>query len=116
MTETELKIKRFSDQMLIEMKHNEHKGNMFDWDDFEKMITELEYHKAKMFMAIRVKNQDAIKEYIADTANLLMAIGNFFSCYEEESDDYLVAWELNKNSHFLKRVPLEDISKNQNLI
>lgn len=75
-------VKRFSDQMLIELINNNHKGSVLDWGDFDNMITDLECHKAKMLIAIRCKNKKAIKEYIADCANILMAIGNKFELYD----------------------------------
>ena len=59
-------IDRFSSQMLIELQHNRHKGSILHWDDFDNIVTEFEYHKAKIFLAIRCGNSLALKEYIAD--------------------------------------------------
>lgn len=90
-----LKVHRFSEQMLIELKHNTHKGSILDWDNLDNLIAELEYHKAKMLLAIRVKNPKALKEYIADQANILLAIGNRSGLYEDNTVDEGICHELN---------------------
>jgi len=86
----DIRIERFAEQMQIELIHNQDKGSVFDWKDFDNMIAELEYHKAKMLLAIRGNDKKAVKEYIADTANVLLAIGNLGGLYSEDSfdDDY----------------------------
>lgn len=80
-------INRFTDQMIREMQNNSHKGSILEWNNFDNMICELEYHKAKMMLAIRSNDKPAIKEYIADCANILMAIGNLGGLYDEDTPD-----------------------------
>lgn len=94
--ETTLKTGRFLTAMIIELEHNKHKGSILDWQDFDNIIAELEYHKAKIFMAIRQENNEALREYIADTANILFALGNKFKLYEDYPKDTGITWELNK--------------------
>lgn len=110
----ETAIRRFADQMQIEMDNNSHKSNMMEWHDFEEMITELEYHKAKMFMALRAKNYNAMKEYIADCANLLLAIGNMHNLYQSESVNNGVCHELNRLD-MISEILVSNCSKNQSL-
>lgn len=71
--------------MLHEMHNNVHKIG-FDKLSYDELISELEYHKAKMMLAIRVDNRQAVKEYIADSANFLLAIGDALDIY---SDDFI---------------------------
>lgn len=101
--------------MFSEMQKNCHKGSVLDMDDFNQIITELEYHKAKLFLAIRVKNKGAIKEYLADTANYLLAIGNLFDVYDEDSNPD-ECYELNKNVELISKVNVNEQSKNQKLV
>ena len=110
-----IKIDRFSEQMKIELKNNSHKPPIVEFQDFNKIIVELEYHKSKIFMAIRDENRNAIKEYIADTANMLFALGNSFGLYDEETEQSDFAHELNKGN-LIKRVDVKNQSKNQKLI
>lgn len=86
MTELEeIKLIRFMRQMGIEQDNNEHKGSILAWDGLEDKIYDFEYHKAKLMLAIKEENEDAIKEFIADCGNILLAIGNEFDLYNEES-------------------------------
>lgn len=87
MEELETKVERFKNHMLRELKANSHKGSILDFKDFDKIITELEYHKAKMLIAIRCNNKYATKEYIADTANFLFCLGNLGGLYDNEFID-----------------------------
>ncbi len=102
----------FKSDMLLEMRKNSHKGSVLDFKDFEGIITELEYHKAKLFMAIRVKNKGAIREYIADTANFLLVLGNLFQVYENENpvDE---CFEINKDVDIFKVVKVSDSQRGQ---
>lgn len=109
-----IKVKRFADQMLIELTHNQHKGSVLDWDGFDNMIMELEYHKSKMLLAIRAKNHDALKEYIADTANILLAIGNKFGVYNTDSKDENICYELNKEN-LITGCRVDQCSRDQSL-
>lgn len=110
------KFNNFTNSMLNELNNNSYKGSIFEFTNFEKIITELEYHKSKMFLAIRLKNKQAIKEYIADTANYLLALGNSFSLYDNEFINKLTdeSFEINRETDVLikKTIP----SKNQSLI
>lgn len=111
-----IKVERFAKQMMIELDHNRHKGSILDVKDFNFMITELEYHKAKMFLAIRTKNKLALREYIADVANALLMIGNYNGLYDKDLNDTGLAYELNKDFDLIKQVSILDQSKDQKLI
>lgn len=87
-------VNRFAKQMIIELENNQRKGSLLEWTSFENMITELEYHKAKMFIAIRSNDMNALKEYLADQANILMAIGNKFNLYDNEIVNENICHEL----------------------
>jgi hypothetical protein len=113
--ETLLKIQRFADQMVIELEHNAHKGSVLDWHDFDNIMTELEYHKAKIFVAIRCKNWSALKEYIADTANHLLTVGNHFGLYEANTIDTGMVHELQRESIIVIK-PVKDQQINQQLV
>jgi hypothetical protein len=80
------KIRRFAKQMKIEIANNKHKtGSIENWIGIESKVADLEYHKAKMMIAMRTGNKAALKEYIADCANILFAIGNELGLYNEPS-------------------------------
>lgn len=108
-------IERFKENMLLELKKNNHKGSILDFNDFNSIITELEYHKAKLFLAIRVKNKGAIREYLADTANYLLALGNLFNVYDDE-DIIDKCFEINKDVELFREIDVENKSLNQKLI
>lgn len=91
------KIKRFAQQMQIELDNNKHKGEIFNWKGIVEKISELEYHKSKMMLAIRMGDKDSIKEYIADCGNTLMSIGDELGLYEQESKNTGIASELKKD-------------------
>ncbi len=76
------KIKNFAIQMEMELDNNRTKGCIFEWDGTREKISELEYHKAKLLLAMKVRDEKAIKEYIADCANILLAIGNEYGLYD----------------------------------
>lgn len=78
-------IKRFAEQMQIELEKNYHKGDIFKWKGIQDKLLDLEYHKAKLLLAIKEKNNHAIKEFLADSANILLAIGNELDLYAEDS-------------------------------
>lgn len=82
------KLKIFYEDMKRELERNDHKGSILEFQDFNSIIAEMEYHKAKLFIAIRVHNVQAIREYIADTANFLLALGNTLRVYESPRDNY----------------------------
>lgn len=112
---TELKIERFKQQMVFEMRNNSHKGSIEGWDNYDEMMCDLEYHKAKMMMAITTGNIPATKEYIADCANLLMCIGNLFGLYDSELNNELKAHEINRID-LIQSVPIENQAKNHTKI
>lgn len=87
MTETERLAEVFKQDMLCELNKNSHKGSILDFKDLNGIVTELEYHKAKLFLAIRVGNKGAIREYLADSANYLLALGNLFDVYSEDRNE-----------------------------
>lgn len=80
------KINNFAKEMQIELDNNAHKGNIEDWTDIKEILIELEYHKGKLLIALKENNQDKVKEYIADCGNILMAIGNKFDFYIDDSE------------------------------
>lgn len=108
------KGKRFLEQMFIEMDNNSYKGSLLDWKNFDNMITELEYHKAKMMMSIRAGDSKATKEYIADCANILLAIGNLVGLYEEGSVNDGMCSETKKD--IFNRVPNNSNDKSFELV
>lgn len=112
--ETKL-IKTFADDMISELRKNQHKGSILDFKNFEEIITELEYHKAKLFLAIRVKNTGAIREYLADTGNFLIAIGNLFKVFDEPRNE-TQCFEINKQTDMFITKSVDDQSKDQKLI
>lgn len=105
-------VQIFKEDMLSELNKNSHKGSILDFKDFNGIITELEYHKAKLFLAIRVKNKGAIREYLADTANFLLAIGNLFEVYEIEKDSSK-SFEINREVELFKIVETSNPSIGQ---
>ncbi len=105
-------VEIFKDDMLSELSKNSHKGSILDFKDFNGIITELEYHKAKLFLAIRVKNKGAIREYLADTANFLLAIGNLFEVYQTNKDDS-ESFEINRDVELFKIVKTSASSTGQ---
>jgi len=109
-------INKFKDDMISELKKNRNKGTILDMTDFNAIIAEMEYHKAKLFLAIRVKNEGAIREYIADTANYLFAIGNLFGLYDEEANNPETCFEINKEAELFIEIPINKKSLGQTLI
>jgi transcriptional regulator with XRE-family HTH domain len=66
----------FAENMKIELNANKHKGDWKEWNNIEEMISELEWHKAKLLFALRENNKNSVREYLADCGNILMFIGN----------------------------------------
>lgn len=79
------KVQRFAADMTRELKANEHKGNWEEWGTVEEMICELEYHKAKLLIALREGDKSRVREHLADCGNILMFIGNAGGLYEADS-------------------------------
>ena len=112
--ELESKIERFKESMLTELKKNDpQKGSILDFTHFESIVTELEYHKAKMLMAMRMDNKQAVKEYIADTANFLFAVGNIGGLYEDNFPDVSdnESFEINKDIEVFQKVTSPSINQ-----
>lgn len=70
------KVKEFSKLMQTELDANSHKGEWEDFTNQKDILLELEYHKSKLFLAIKEDDNDAIKEYSADCANILLCLLN----------------------------------------
>lgn len=94
------KISRFSNQMLVELRNNDAKGSITKWKGIRDKLIDLEYHKAKLLVAIKTKNEFAIREYIADCANILFSIGDEFSIYDNDCE------KVNKEAIFIDN-PIE---------
>lgn len=95
----EPKVEKFKESMLSELESNSPtKGLITEFKDFNGIITELEYHKAKMMIAIRMDNKQAAKEYIADSANFLFCLGNLLGLYDDDFVDKAdnESFEINK--------------------
>lgn len=107
-------IKTFADDMISELHKNYHKGSILKMENFEQIITELEYHKAKLFLAIRMKNKGAIREYLADTGNYLIAIGNLFDVFSNERNNDN-CFEINKDVEIFITRKTSEQSLNQRL-
>ena len=101
----------FSTQLI----NNSRKGSIFEFKDFEGIITELEYHKAKMMVAIRMNNIKAAREFIADSANFLLAIGNLLELYDEDSKSSKDCYELNKEIEIFIKKNVDEQSNNQKI-
>ncbi len=102
------KIRRFADQMQIEIDNNRHKtGSIWNWRGMYEKVADLEYHKGKMLIAMKYGNKLALKEYLADCANILMSIGDECGLYEEESvndGDMTIM----SNAELFSRMPVDD--------
>jgi hypothetical protein len=92
--------------MLKELKNNDHKGSILEFNNFDEIITQIEYHKAKLMIAIRLGNKQAAKEYIADISNLLFAFGNSDGLYDDDFVDIQEneSFEINKDTEVFKKV------------
>lgn len=108
-------IQTFADDMISELRKNSHKGSIIDFKNFEQVITELEYHKSKLFIAIRMKNKGAIREYLADIGNYLITIGNIFDVYSDERNEN-ECFEINKEVEIFITKKVDEQSHNQKLI
>lgn len=77
-------IENFSHEIKRQIELNSDKGNLLEWNDIGHILYELDYHKAKLLIAIKQNNPYAIKEYIADCASILLALGNCYGIYNEK--------------------------------
>lgn len=112
MDELNIKLDLFQKTLIKQLSDNSYKGNILDFKEYEKIITEIEYHKAKALIAIRVGNKQAAKEYIADTVNFLFALGNSGGLYDNNFEDNNNSFEINKNVEVF--VPVTNPSLNNN--
>lgn len=55
--------------------------NWHNYTDIKNILIDIEYHKAKLLMALKEDNPGAIAEYIADCANILMFLGAAIGMY-----------------------------------
>lgn len=115
MTDIEL-IDRFAKQMKIELAHNAHKGSIVDFTNFDEIVTQLEYHKAKFFVALRLGEKDAAKEYLADCGNILAALGNSLHLFDKEPENDGSTYELNRNVSIIKKVNVNDQSSGNQIV
>ena len=105
------KIERFKSQMIIELDKNSKKGCIFDWKNINDKLIDLEYHKLKLYLAIKEKNLYAIKEYIADCSNILLSIGNEYDLYKSDSVNDKLESILVDNSIIIKKLDTSKIKK-----
>lgn len=113
---TSNKLEKYKEWMARELDKNSHKGSILEFTDINEIITQLEYHKAKLLIAMRCKNPQAIKEYIADTSNFLFCLGNVYGLYNEDFIDILdkESVEIRKDKNVFSIVTQPQI--NQSLI
>lgn len=79
-----LKLIRFVASMEIEQVNNEYKGAITDWDaSVEEKMFDFDYHMAKLHIAMKEEKKGAIREFIADCANILLAIGDSYGVYDK---------------------------------
>lgn len=84
----------FVKQMDFELKANEHKGDWRKFENIEEIHKELDHHLDKLYRVeelLRDPNTierdhlpGLIKEYIADSANILMMLGKAYKLYEKD--------------------------------
>jgi hypothetical protein len=79
----EIKVKIFAEKMQRELDNNSHKGNWEDFIDADNILSELNYHYDKLYRAYIANDKRDIEECIADSANILMFLGNSFNLYNK---------------------------------
>lgn len=83
--EINVKIMRFAERMQKELNANAHKGDWNTWRNIMEILNDLEYHKAKLMIALKKDDShEEVKELIADCANILMFLGNAGNLYEQD--------------------------------
>lgn len=101
----------FAKQMQNELFANvrKHGNGWRNWRDVDAMLNELEYHKAKLIIALNPKKGKAdyalVKELIADCANFLLFIGNAGNLYLDDATGSYAATVKRKVSKPVKRGP-----------
>lgn len=106
----DLEVQNFALEMQKQINFNAKvKSDWREWKNVKEILVDLEYHKAKMMIALKERNMGAMREYIADCANILMFLGAAFEFYKEFSDDDLtyemytdVFREINSSEMILK--------------
>lgn len=72
-------MKEFIERMKIELENNSHKGNWIDYavkENRKDIIYEISHHLNKLNKAVYEKDEELIKEYSADIANIAMFMFN----------------------------------------
>lgn len=82
------KILNFSKEMQKQININTKLGKTTweEWGNIKEILVDLEYHKAKLMIALKEDNIGALREYIADCGNILMFLGNACGMYHEFED------------------------------
>jgi hypothetical protein len=64
-------------------------------------------------MEMRVDNKQAVKEYIADTANFLFALGNIGGLYENDFPDVddSESFEINKDVEIFQKITTPSVNQ-----
>ena len=83
--ELDNKLEVFKECMAREIKLNEvHKPEFLTCGlSVHEIIGELEYHKAKALVAARCNNKIALREYLADVANYLLLLGDYYEVFDK---------------------------------
>jgi hypothetical protein len=110
------KLEAFSNEMQNQLDINTRlKGG--DWESFNNVghiMNEFEYHKAKLWLAIKEDNLDAIKEYSADCANYLVFLCNSYNLLEnKEPNDFVI--EMYEGIFNKKSIKDATVTNNQTL-
>lgn len=66
----------FVENMQKELNANKHKGDWKVFNDRKIIMQELEHHLCKLYNSLNEKDDEKIKEYIADCANNLLFLRN----------------------------------------
>jgi len=94
-------VLKFANQMQIELNNNLHKGDWSEWRDVKEILYELDYHKAKLIIALKDNNKTLVRELLADCGNFLMFLGNAGYVYDmQETTKMLDADEPGFNMYF----------------
>lgn len=108
----EKEIAIFANQMQRQLDSNPNKENVWKTNvlTLESYLVDLEYHKAKMMLAIKEKNMGALKEYLADCGNILMFIGHKFDLFSEE-DNKPIAYQMKSDIFIEVKIDEQNIKK-----
>jgi hypothetical protein len=67
-------VQKFAEHMQREIDANAHKGDWHEFMDSDGILSEIEWHKAKLLFALKDANKDRITEHAADCANFFMML------------------------------------------